>query len=184
MSEVMTCMPFEQLMNWVLEEKKTKGTVFGQHRAYVADADKKLNIFERDLETPIGPAAGPHTQLTQNIVASYYAGARFFELKTVQKMDGAELAACINRYFKKQLGVLKEGAAADVIVIDYDPLTPMNENNINGHLMFGVNGSMVQTTVCNGKVLMKDREVLVCDEAKVMADCRQAAKELADDING
>ena len=97
MSEVMTCMPFEQLMNWVLEEKETKGTVFGQHRAYVAEADKKLNIFERNLETPIGPAAGPHTQLTQNIVASYYAGARFFELKTVQKMDGAELAACINR---------------------------------------------------------------------------------------
>ena len=96
MSEVMTCMPFEQLMNWVLEEKKTKGTVFGQHRAYVA-GDKKLNIFDRSLEDPIGPAAGPHTQLTQNIVASYYAGARFFELKTVQKMDGAELAACINR---------------------------------------------------------------------------------------
>ena len=93
-------------------------------------------------------------------------------------------AKIANRYFKKQLGVLKEGAAADVIVIDYDPLTPMNESNINGHLMFGVNGSMVQTTVCNGKVLMKDREVLVCDEAKVMADCRQAAKELADDING
>ena len=97
MSEVMTCMPFEQLMNWVLEEKKTKGTVFGQHRAYAAETDRKLNIFERNLETPIGPAAGPHTQLTQNIVASYYAGARFFELKTVQKMDGAELAACINR---------------------------------------------------------------------------------------
>ena len=49
MSEVMTCMPFEQLMNWVLEEKKTKGTVFGQHRAYVAEADKKLNIFERNF---------------------------------------------------------------------------------------------------------------------------------------
>ena len=97
MSEVMTCMPFEQLMNWVLEEKKTKGTVFGQHRAYAAETDRKLNIFERNLETPLGPAAGPHTQLTQNIVASYYAGARFFELKTVQKMDGAELAACINR---------------------------------------------------------------------------------------
>ena len=45
MSEVMTCMPFEQLMNWVLEEKKTKGTVFGQHRAYAAETDRKLNIF-------------------------------------------------------------------------------------------------------------------------------------------
>ena len=33
-------------------------------------------------------AAGPHTQLAQNLVAAYYAGARFFELKTVQKMDG------------------------------------------------------------------------------------------------
>ena len=54
MSEVMTCMPFEQLMNWVLEEKKTKGTVFGQHRAYAAETDRKLNIFERNLETPIG----------------------------------------------------------------------------------------------------------------------------------
>src|SRR5699024_4964235 len=64
-------------------------------------------------------------------------------------------AKIANRYFKKPLGVLKEGAAADVIVVDYDPLTPMNENNINGHLMFGTNGSMVMTTVCNGKVLMK-----------------------------
>ena len=44
--------------------------------------------------------------------------------------------------------------------------------------------NLLKDTVCNGKVLMKDREVLVCDEAKVMADCRQAAKELADDING
>ena len=79
---------------------------------------------------------------------------------------------------------VEEGAAADVIIVNYNPLTPMNESNINGHLMFGVNGSMVQTTVCNGKVLMKDREVLVCDEEKVMADCRRAAKELADDING
>ena len=71
-----------------------------------------------------------------------------------------------NRYFKKTLGILKEGAAADVIVVDYDPLTPMDASNCNGHLLFGVNGSMVQTTVCNGKVLMKDREVLVCDEEK------------------
>lgn len=97
MSEKMTCMPFGQLMTWVLKEKKEKGTVFGVHRPYIADTSKKMQIFERNLETPVGPAAGPHTQLAQNIIASYYAGARFFELKTVQKMDGEELAACINR---------------------------------------------------------------------------------------
>ncbi len=96
MSEKMTCMSFGQLMDWVLEEKK-KGTVFGIHRPYTADPSRKMQIFGRNLETPIGPAAGPHTQLAQNIVASYFAGARFFELKTVQKMDGEELAACISR---------------------------------------------------------------------------------------
>ncbi len=89
-----------------------------------------------------------------------------------------------NRYFDALLGVLKEGAAADVIVADYDPLTPMTADNVNGHLLFGVNGAMVQTTVCNGKVLMKDRELLVADEAKEMADCRQAAAQLAKSING
>ena len=49
--------------------------------------------------------------------------------------------------------------------------------------MFGVTGHDVVTTVANGKVLMKDRRLTQIDEAKVMADCRQAAKELADRIN-
>ena len=97
MSEVMTPMSFEQLIDWVLQEKKKRGTVFGQHHAYHADGAHNRTMFGRDLETPIGPAAGPHTQMTQNIVAAYYAGSRFFELKTVQVMDGEELAACINR---------------------------------------------------------------------------------------
>lgn len=97
MSEVMTPMSFEQLVDWVLQEKKKRGTVFGQHHAYRADGTHNRTMFGRTLETPIGPAAGPHTQMTQNIVAAYYVGSRFFELKTVQIMDGEELAACINR---------------------------------------------------------------------------------------
>ena len=97
MSEVMTPMSFEQLVDWVLQEKKKRGTVFGQHHAYRADGTHNRTMFGRTLETPIGPAAGPHTQMTQNIVVAYYAGSRFFELKTVQIMDGEELAACINR---------------------------------------------------------------------------------------
>lgn len=97
MSEVMIPMSFEQLVDWVLQEKKKRGTVFGQHHAYRADGTHNRTMFGRTLETPIGPAAGPHTQMTQNIVAAYYAGSRFFELKTVQIMDGEELAACINR---------------------------------------------------------------------------------------
>ena len=97
MSELMTPIPFRELMNWIMTEYRQEGTVFGVHRPYVA-GEKSLPIFGGErIETPFGPAAGPNTQLAQNIIAGYFAGARFFELKTVQKMDGAELAACISR---------------------------------------------------------------------------------------
>lgn len=92
-------------------------------------------------------------------------------------------AKIANRYFKKPLGVLKEGAAADVITIAYDPLTPLDETNLDGHMLFGVSGHDVQTTIANGKVLMKNRELTEVDEAKVMADCRQSAADLWKRIN-
>ncbi len=97
MSDIMRPMSFAQLLNWTLTEHKKSGTVFGEHHPYRADAKCARVIFERPLETPVGPAAGPHTQLAQNIVAAYYTGSRFFELKTVQVMDGAELSACVNK---------------------------------------------------------------------------------------
>lgn len=97
MSDIMVCMPFGQLLSWIRTEHDEKGTVFGVHRPYTADPGKAQTIFGRKLETPIGPAAGPNSQLAQNLVAAYYAGSRFFELKTVQTMDGAELAACVNK---------------------------------------------------------------------------------------
>ena len=95
MSDIMKSIPFGQLMEWILEEHKKTGQIFGIQKAYVADPAKTVEIFGRKLENPAGPAAGPHTQLAQNLVAAYVAGARFFELKTVQKMDGQELSACI-----------------------------------------------------------------------------------------
>lgn len=97
MSERMTPIPFDELMEWILAEKKKDKAVFGIRRPYIAEKNKYLEIFGEKLETMFGPAAGPHTQLAQNIVAAYYAGSRFFELKTCQIMDGDELAACINR---------------------------------------------------------------------------------------
>ncbi|MEA4964433.1 MAG: putative selenate reductase subunit YgfK [Oscillospiraceae bacterium] len=97
MSEKMTPIPFAELMRWSVAEYETYGTMFGVERAYRKKSSQLLPIFGETLETPFGPAAGPNTQLTQNIVASYFAGSRFFELKTVQEMDGDALAACVNR---------------------------------------------------------------------------------------
>ena len=97
MSDKMTPIPFSKLLNWVLTEKEKLGTIFSIQRPYKADGRFNRDIFGRKLETPIGPAAGPNSQLAQNIVASYYAGARFFELKTVQNMDGEELSKCVSK---------------------------------------------------------------------------------------
>ena len=96
MSEKMYPIPFKSLMNWIVTEYAREGEIFGVHTPYYATG-KTLPIFGETIETPFGPAAGPNSQLAQNIIAAYFAGARFFEVKTVQKMDGEELAHCVPR---------------------------------------------------------------------------------------
>lgn len=93
----MTPVPFETLLRHIDAELAREGSVFGVRRQYKADPARTLPLFGEALEAPFGPAAGPHTQLAQNIAAAYAAGARFFELKTVQTMDGEELARCVPR---------------------------------------------------------------------------------------
>ncbi len=79
------------------------------------------------------------------------------------------------RHFALSLGILKPGAAADVIVIDYDPPTPIDETNINGHLLFGVNGSDVVTTISDGVVRMKDRKLQGMNKKDLLAEVRMTA---------
>ncbi len=92
MSDRMTPIPFAGLMNWALSEYRENGTVFGVSKLYRPALGAVPNtLFGESLALPFGPAAGPHTQLAQNIIAAYCAGSRFFELKTVQILDGEDL---------------------------------------------------------------------------------------------
>ena len=91
MGDRMTPIPFGKLMERALEEDRKRGTVFGTRKRYQADRKRYLTIFGEKIETPFGPAAGPNTQLAQNIIAAYVTGCRFFELKTVQILDGEDL---------------------------------------------------------------------------------------------
>ena len=97
MSDIMTPIPFADLMTRLLDEHNKHGSCFGVRKFYKADGKHTFTLFGRKLETQIGPAAGPNTQLAQNIIASYCGGARFFELKTVQKIDGKELSAAVHK---------------------------------------------------------------------------------------
>lgn len=89
----MTQISFENLLSWVLEEYKSKGTIFGvnKNKFYKSNSQASINLLGEKIATCMGPAAGPHSQLTQNIVASYLTGSRFIELKTVQILDGEDL---------------------------------------------------------------------------------------------
>ena len=146
-----------------------------------------MELVHRGILTGLGTDGYTHDMMESfkvaNILHKHHLcdpNAAWGEVPTMLFENNAKIAG---RYFDQKLGVLEEGAAADVIIVNYNPLTPMNENNINGHLVFGVTGHDVVTTVANGKVLMKDRRLTEIDEAKVMADCRQAAAELGKRIN-
>ncbi len=87
------------------------------------------------------------------------------------------------KYFPDKLGVLEAGAAADVIVMDYKPYTPFSDANVDGHIIFGMTGRQCQTTIANGKVLMKDRELVGVDEEAVNAHILEESKKLWGDLN-
>lgn len=92
-------------------------------------------------------------------------------------------AAIGARFFDSKLGALETGAAADIIVVDYDPLTPLSADNINGHILFGMMGHDVVTTIINGVVKMKDRALVGIDGAKILADCRAQSADFHARIN-
>jgi len=92
MGDIMRPVPFKQLFHWITEEYRSQWTIFGipESQFFIKENGKSIQIFDESCATPVGPAAGPHTQLTQNIIAAYLVGGRFFELKTVQKLDSLQ----------------------------------------------------------------------------------------------
>lgn len=99
MSDLMRPVPFLELLERIVGEYREHESIFGidKNQFYVDKGAKSVKVFSQKCSTPLGPAAGPHTQLAQNIVSSYLVGARFIELKTVQIMDHLEIAKpCID----------------------------------------------------------------------------------------
>ena len=87
------------------------------------------------------------------------------------------------KYFGVPLGKLSPGAAADVIVMDYKPFTPFSGDNIDGHMLFGMIGRQCQTTIVNGKILMKDRELVGIDEEAENAHILEESRKLWGALN-
>ncbi|MDF2676132.1 MAG: hypothetical protein K0Q97_425 [Bacillota bacterium] len=100
MSETMKTLSFEKIIEICLQDYYTKGRIFDiDQKDFYRDIDDnfKMDFCNEKLRYPLGPAAGPHTQLSQNILTAYLTGSRFFELKTVQIIDGIEMQKMIER---------------------------------------------------------------------------------------
>lgn len=104
-----------------------------------------------------------------------------------RKANGADIAhvAAYNnarlaeRFFPgTRLGVLAEGASADIIFVDYHPYTPLTEGNLPWHILFGFEASMVTTTIVDGNILMRDRQLLTLDEAAIAAEALALAPKV------
>ncbi|MFQ5340333.1 MAG: putative aminohydrolase SsnA [Anaerolineae bacterium] len=94
----------------------------------------------------------------------------------VLEMAVTNNARLANVFFPKPIGELSPGAYADVILLDYQPPTPLTAGNLPWHIIFGVDGSHVTHTICGGRLLMKDRELLTLDEEEIAARAREVAK--------
>lgn len=100
-----------------------------------------------------------------------YLGADKVMQMAVQ--NNRELAAL---FFDKPIGMIAEGAYADLILLDYYPTTPLHADNLPWHILFGVSGGHVNSTIVQGQVLMKNRELLTMDEAEIAARSRTVAQ--------
>lgn len=100
----------------------------------------------------------------------------FMEALSTLMFNNAKIA---NRYWDPKVGVLAEGCAADVVLMDYYPPTPLDENTFLGHLGFGLSQSFVDTTICGGRVLMENKKLKIdLDEEAVAAKSLELARRL------
>ena len=100
----------------------------------------------------------------------------FMEALSALMFNNAKIA---NRYWDPKIGVLAEGCAADVILMDYWPPTPFDESTFLGHLGFGLSQSFVDTTICGGKVLMERKKLKInLDEEEIAAKSLELARKL------
>jgi cytosine/adenosine deaminase-related metal-dependent hydrolase len=84
----------------------------------------------------------------------------------------------VRRTMGIDVGTIEKGKPADVIVVDYDPPTPLGADNFLGHLIFGMVDAAVDTTIVNGRVLMEKKKIRSLNAPAVMAACRKAAPKM------
>lgn len=146
-----------------------------------------LKMFEKGILLGLGTDAYTHDMLESLKVTltiqRHNAGMPNVGWNEVTTMLFKNNAKVAGKYFDIPLGVIKEGAAADIIVMDYTAFTPLSADNLDGHMIFGMNGRQCRTTMANGRLLYKDRQFVDIDEEKLSAQILATAQKLWGRVN-
>jgi len=142
-----------------------------------------LTMLKRGIEVGLGNDGFSNNMFTEMHVAYLVhklgkGDPRVMGADQVMQMAFAHNARTAGLFFPGLLGELAVGALADVILVDYVPTTPLTEGNLPWHIIFGVDGTGVDTTIVGGRVLMRNRELLTLDEGEICAKSQELAGKL------
>jgi len=146
-------------------------------------------ILEKEINLGMG-TDGFSTDMFREIdvcyVAHKYANHNSSTMSpdTVKKLVFNNNSKIMKKIWGIEGAVIKKGAFGDVIIVDYNPPTPLDQNNLAGHLVFGISGTNVDTTIVNGKILMKDKKLIGIDEESIFKEARKLSKKLWERLNG
>jgi len=76
------------------------------------------------------------------------------------------------------IGRIAKGAKADLIIVDYVPITTLTPENLPWHIIFGFRDSMVSSTIVNGDFIMKDRKILNINEDEIIREAANISKHV------
>lgn len=96
----------------------------------------------------------------------------------VIQMAYANNAQIASLFWNKPIGAIAVGAHADIVLADYQPFTPLHAGNWPWHILFGMDGSEITHTICAGKLLMRDRQLLTLDEKEIARHAGVVAEQV------
>jgi cytosine/adenosine deaminase-related metal-dependent hydrolase len=133
----------------------------------------------RDFNNVALGTDGIGSAMLEELKAAYYIAKEnkndldFFKVCNLLH-NGNEI---LSRYFNKNFGKIEKGFVADLTVFDYCSPTPINENNVNAHFIFGLSEKDVCSVIVNGKIILKERHFPFKVE-QLYQSARKAAQKL------
>ena len=106
----------------------------------------------------------------------YNADPRRMPANVIQEMAIVNNRLLVESLFDGlKIGKISEGCAADLILIDYQPFTELNKDNLPWHIVFGFRDGMVTTTIVNGRVIMRNRKLTLLDEKSIIKEAMKVS---------